>query len=53
MFILPSTSRDLKFWLVNHTLIYENSELKLFRNITFFNKILNNWPNDLVETNAY
>ena len=30
MFILSSFSGGLEFWSVNHTLIYENSESKVF-----------------------
>ena len=32
MFISSFTSRDLEFWSVNHTSIYENSALKVFEN---------------------
>ena len=32
MFISFSISRGLEFWSVNHTSIYENSELKVFKN---------------------
>ena len=53
MFILSSISRGLEFWLVNHTWIYENFELKGFKNIKFFGEISNNWPNDLLRTNLY
>ena len=42
MFILSSISRGLDFWSVNHTLIYENSESKSFKNIKFFGEISNN-----------
>ena len=53
MFILSSISRGLEFWSVNHILIYENSESKVFKNIKFSGKINNNWPNDLLGTNVY
>ena len=53
MFILSSVSRDLEFWSVNHNSIYENSELKVFKNINFFDEIPSNWPNDLLGTNVY
>ena len=53
MFILISISRGLKFWSGNHISIYENSELKVFKNIKFFGDISNNWPNDLLGTNEY
>ena len=36
MSIFSSISRGLEFWSVNHTLICENSELKVFKNIKFF-----------------
>ena len=52
MFILSSISRGLDFWSVNHTSIYENSELKVFKNIKFLAEISNNWPNDLLGTNV-
>ena len=39
MFILSSISRGLEFGSVNHTLIYENSELKVFKNIKLLGKI--------------
>ena len=32
MFILPSISRGLDFWSVNHTSIYENSESNVYKN---------------------
>ena len=34
MFILSFISSDLEFWSVDHTLIYENTKLKGFQNIT-------------------
>ena len=45
--------RCLDFWSVNHTSIYENYELKVFKNINFFGEISNNLPNGLLETNVY
>ena len=42
MFILSSISSALEFWSVNHTSIYENPELKVFKNMTFFYEISNN-----------
>ena len=42
-----------KFWSVNHTLTSKNSELKVFKNTTFFGDISNNWPNDLLGKNLY
>ena len=53
MLILSSISSDLEFWSVNQTSMYENSELKVFKNITFLNEISNKWPNDLFGTNYY
>ena len=55
MFILSFVSRGLEYRLVNlvnHT-IYENYGLKVFKNIFFLGKISNNWPKDLLGTNAY
>ena len=46
MFILSSVSSSFEFWSVNHTSVYENSELKVFG----WN---NNWPNDLLVKNVY
>ena len=42
MFILSSISSGLEFLSVNHTSIYENSELKIFKNKTFFGEISSN-----------
>ena len=53
MFILYSASSGLEYWSVNNTLIYENFELHVFKNIKFLDKISNNWPNDLLGTNVY
>ena len=53
MFILSFISSGLELWSVNHTSIYENSELKVFINITFLGEISNNWPKDLLGTNVY
>ena len=53
MFILSSISSGLEFWSVNQTSIYQNSELKLFKNIKFLGEPSNNWPNDLLGTNLY
>ena len=43
MFILSSISSGLECWSVNHASIYEISELKVFKNITFLSEISNNW----------
>ena len=53
VFILSSISSGLEFWSVNHTSIYENSELKVFKNIKFLGETSNNWPNDSIGTNVY
>ena len=54
MFILSSVTRGLEFWSVNHTSIFGNSELNVFKNIVKpLGKLSNNWPNDLLETNVY
>ena len=53
MFILSFIFIGLEFWSINHTSIYESSELKVFRNIIFFSEIFNNWPNDLLGRNVY
>ena len=50
MVILSSISSGLEFWSVNNNSIYENSELKVFRNINFFDEKSSNWPNDLLGT---
>ena len=50
MVILSSISSGLEFWSVNNNLIYENSELKVFRNINFFDEKSSNWPNELLGT---
>ena len=53
MFILSSISSGLEFRSVNKTSTYENSESKVFENITFLGEISNNWPNDLLGTNVF
>ena len=40
MFLLSSISRELEFWSVNHTSIYENYELEVFKYIRFLMKYL-------------
>ena len=43
-----------EFWSVNYTLLYQNSELTIFKNIfLFFGEISNNLQNDLFGTNVY
>ena len=53
MFLLSSISSSLEFWSVNHISIYENSKLKVFKNIKFLGEVSNNWPNDLLGTKVY
>ena len=53
MFSLFSISSGLEFWSVNYTSIYENSELKILKNIKFLSEICNNCPNDLLGTNVH
>ena len=53
VFGLPSISSGLEFWSLNHISIYENSELKVLKNIKFFGEIFNSWPNDLLGTNLF
>ena len=53
IFILSSISRGLEFWSVNDTLIYENFESKVCKNIRFLGEICKNWPNDLLGINIY
>ena len=38
MIILSSISAGLKFWSLNHTLIYENFESKILKNIKYYIK---------------
>ena len=33
MFVLPSISGGLEFWSINHTSIYEDSQLNVFKSI--------------------
>ena len=51
--LINNKSVLLSLWSVNHTSIYEDSELKVFENIEFLGEISSNWPNDLLETNEY
>ena len=53
MLILSPISRGLEFWCINHSSIYENSELKVQKNINFLGKISNHWPNDLLKANVH
>ena len=48
MFILSYISSGLEFWSVNHTSMYENSKLKVFKNVALLCEISNNLQNDLI-----
>ena len=50
MFILSSISGGLEFRSVNHTSIYESSEIMDFNSLIVLS---NSWPNDVLGTNAY
>ena len=52
MFILSSTFSVFEFSLENHTSIYENYEIKIFKNIKVLAEISSNWLNDLFATNV-
>ena len=53
MFTLSSINSGLEFWSVNHTSIYENSELNVLENIKCLGEISSIWPKDLLGINAY
>ena len=53
MFILSPILNGLEIWSVNHISIYQNSELKVFKNTNFLGEIFNNLPNDLLDANVY
>ena len=53
MFVLSSISSGFEFWSLNHTSVYRNSELNVFKNIKLLDEISNNYPNDLSGTNVY
>ena len=42
MVTLSSVYSGLELWSLNHTSIYENSELKAFKNIKFWGEISSN-----------
>ena len=44
MIILSSVHSGLEFGSINHTSIYENSELNVIKNINVLGEISNNWP---------
>ena len=50
MFTLSFISSNLQYRSVNHNSIYENSELKVFKDIKCLGKISINWQNDLFRT---
>ena len=43
MFVLSSIYNSLEFWSVNHTWMYENFELNVFKNTKFLEEIPSNW----------
>ena len=53
MLILSSIFSGLEYWSVNNTSIYENSKLRVFKNINFLDQTSNNWPMNLLGTNEY
>ena len=54
MFISSCIYSNLECWLsVNHTWIYENSELMVSKFIKVLGEISINWINDLLGTNVY
>ena len=52
-FIPSFISNAWLFWSVEHTSIDWNSELKVFKRITFVGEISNKLPNGLYVTNVY
>ena len=44
---------DLEFCSVNFSSVYENSELKVFKNIKYLGEMSSNWPSNLLGTNVY
>ena len=53
IFVLSSICSGLEFRSVDHSSIYENTELKVFLKIKYLDEISNDWPNDLLGTNIY
>ena len=51
MFALVISS-GLEFRSINHTSIYENFKLKVFKNIKFLGQISYNWSNNLFGKNV-
>ena len=52
-FIISSISISWLFWSVNHTSIYENVELNVFKNMKSVGEDSNKLPNGLFGTNVY
>ena len=52
-FVLSSISRGLLFRSVNHTSIYQNSELNIFKGMKFFGASFNKLLNGLLEKGVY
>ena len=52
MFILSFISSSLELSAVSRNSVYENSELKDFKNSKFLDKLSNNWSNYLFGTNV-
>ena len=42
-----------ELWSVDHILMYENSELKVLRNIILSGETFSNWPNDSLGINVF
>ena len=52
MFILSFISSSVEFLSTNHTSMYENSELMVFKNVGFLVEISTTWPKDLLGKNV-
>ena len=52
MFILSFAFSGLEFCSVNHTSIYQKSELKVFKNMKFLSEISKTFRNDLLGTDV-
>ena len=52
MFISSSITCGLEFWSVNHTSIYENSVLNIFKITKSLAELSSNWPKDLLGINV-
>ena len=51
-FILCSISSGWLFWSANHTSIYTNSAVNVFKKIKFTGAVSNELPNGLLEINV-